>query len=66
MSLIILFFILICIFVFVYEYGYFWVVCCCGVKVICFLIGFGKVLFRKKDKYGIEFVFLLILFGGYV
>lgn len=66
MSSIISFFILICILVFVHEYGHFWVARCCGVKVIRFSIGFGKVLFRKKDKYGTEFAFSLIPLGGYV
>lgn len=66
MSSIISFFILICILVFVHEYGHFWAARCCGVKVIRFSIGFGKVLFRKKDKYGTEFAFSLIPLGGYV
>ena len=66
MSSIISFFILICVLVFVHEYGHFWAARCCGVKVIRFSIGFGKVLFRKKDKHGTEFVFSLIPLGGYV
>lgn len=66
MSSIISFFILICILVFVHEYGHFWAARCCGVKVIRFSIGFGKVLFRKKDKHGTEFAFSLIPLGGYV
>ena len=66
MSSIISFFILICILVFVHEYGHFWVARRCGVKVIRFSIGFGKVLFRKKDKHGTEFAFSLIPLGGYV
>ena len=51
---------------FVHEYGHFWVARRCGVKVIRFSIGFGKVLFRKKDKHGTEFAFSLIPLGGYV
>ena len=51
---------------FVHEYGHFWAARCCGVKVIRFSIGFGKVLFRKKDKHGTEFAFSLIPLGGYV
>lgn len=50
----------------VYEFGYFWVVCCCGIWVECFFIGFGKVLWWWMDKQGIEFVIVLILLGGYV
>ncbi|MDQ6568639.1 MAG: RIP metalloprotease RseP [Haemophilus parahaemolyticus] len=66
MSSIISFFILICILVFVHEYGHFWVARRCGVKVIRFSVGFGKILFRKKDKHGTEFAFSLIPLGGYV
>lgn len=66
MSSIISFFILICVLVFVHEYGHFWAARRCGVKVIRFSIGFGKVLFRKKDKYGTEFALSLIPLGGYV
>lgn len=54
------------ILVILYEYGYFWVVCCCGVKVFCFLVGFGKFLFFWYDCYGMEFVVVVIFFGGYV
>lgn len=66
MTSIIAFFILICVLVFVHEYGHFWAARKCGVKVIRFSIGFGKVLFKKKDKQGTEFVFSLIPLGGYV
>ena len=66
MSSIISFFILICVLVFVHEYGHFWAARYCGVKVIRFSIGFGKVLFRKKDKHGTEFAFSLTPLGGYV
>ena len=51
---------------FVHEYGHFWAARRCGVKVIRFSIGFGKILFRKKDKHGTEFAFSLIPLGGYV
>lgn len=60
------FFVLICVLVFVHEYGHFWAARKCGVKVIRFSIGFGKVLFKKTDKYGTEFAFSLIPLGGYV
>lgn len=60
------FFILICVLVFVHEYGHFWAARKCGVKVTRFSIGFGKVLFKKTDKHGTEFVFSLIPLGGYV
>lgn len=60
------FFVLICVLVFVHEYGHFWAARKCGVKVIRFSIGFGKVLFKKTDKHGTEFAFSLIPLGGYV
>ncbi|EFX91889.1 RIP metalloprotease RseP [Actinobacillus ureae ATCC 25976] len=66
MTSVIAFFLLICVLVFVHEYGHFWAARKCGVKVIRFSIGFGKVLFKKTDKQGTEFVFSLIPLGGYV
>lgn len=60
------FFLLICVLVFVHEYGHFWAARRCGVKVLRFSIGFGKVLWRKTDKFGTEFAFSLIPLGGYV
>ena len=50
----------------IHEYGHFWVARRCGVKVHRFSIGFGKVLFKKVDKYGTEFAFAAIPLGGYV
>lgn len=63
---IIAFFVLICVLVFVHEYGHFWAARKCGVHVLRFSVGFGKVLWRKKDKQGTEFAFSLIPLGGYV
>ena len=37
-----------------------------GVQVERFSIGFGKVLWRKVNKEGTEFVIALIPLGGYV
>mgnify|MGYP001942561843 CR=1 FL=1 len=50
----------------VHEYGHFWVARKSGVKVERFSVGFGKPLWRRKDKHGTEFVFAAIPFGGYV
>lgn len=50
----------------VHEYGHFWVARKNNVKVERFSIGFGKVLWRKFDKQGTEFVIALIPLGGYV
>jgi len=50
----------------IHEYGHFWVARRCNVKVLRFSIGFGKVLFKKLDKHGTEFVIAAIPLGGYV
>jgi regulator of sigma E protease len=50
----------------VHEYGHYWVARRNGVKVERFSIGFGKVLWRKVNKEGTEFVIALIPLGGYV
>jgi regulator of sigma E protease len=50
----------------IHEYGHFWVARRCGVKVHRFSIGFGKVLFKRIDKQGTEFVIAAIPLGGYV
>ncbi len=50
----------------VHEFGHFWVARRCGVKVLTFSIGFGKALWRRKDKQGTEYVIASIPLGGYV
>lgn len=50
----------------VHEWGHFWVARRCGVKVERFSIGFGKALWRRKDKLGTEYVIAAIPLGGYV
>lgn len=50
----------------VHEFGHFWVARRCGVYVERFSIGFGKAIWRKKDKHGTEFVVAWIPLGGYV
>jgi regulator of sigma E protease len=50
----------------VHEYGHFWVARKNGVQVERFSVGFGKVLWRKVDKYGTEFVIAMIPLGGYI
>lgn len=50
----------------VHEYGHYWVARKNGVKVERFSIGFGKVLWRRVNKEGTEFVIALIPLGGYV
>ncbi|MDC0603392.1 sigma E protease regulator RseP [Aliiglaciecola sp.] len=50
----------------VHEWGHFWVARRCGVKVERFSIGFGKALWKTKDKLGTEYVIAAIPLGGYV
>lgn len=50
----------------VHEYGHFIVARWCGVKVLRFSFGFGKVLARWRDKKGTEYAWSLVPLGGYV
>lgn len=50
----------------IHEYGHFFVARCCGVKVLRFSFGFGKVLARWHDKRGTEYAWSLFPLGGYV
>ncbi|OTA19743.1 putative membrane-associated zinc metalloprotease [Xenorhabdus beddingii] len=50
----------------VHEFGHFWVARRCGIHVERFSVGFGKVLWRRTDKQGTEYVIALIPLGGYV
>src|SRR3989344_4408729 len=50
----------------IHETGHFIVARLCGVYVERFSIGFGKVLWRKKDKRGTEYCLSLLPLGGYV
>ena len=52
--------------VIVHEYGHFQVARWCGVKVLRFSFGFGKVLARWRDKKGTEYAWSLFPLGGYV
>ena len=60
------FLIVIAVLVAVHEYGHFWAARKCGVKVHRFAIGFGKVIWSRTDKTGMEFAVSAIPLGGYV
>ena len=60
------FFVAILVLVTVHEFGHFYVARRCGVKVLRFSIGFGKVLTSWRDKHGTEFALSAIPLGGYV
>lgn len=50
-----------------HEFGHYWVARLCGVKVLRFSVGFGKVLYaRRFGKGETEWAFSAIPLGGYV
>ncbi|NYT36686.1 RIP metalloprotease RseP [Allopusillimonas soli] len=49
-----------------HELGHYWVARRCGVRVLRFSIGFGKVLMRRVDRQGTEWALSAIPLGGYV
>lgn len=50
-----------------HEFGHFWVARKVGVKVICFSVGFGKVLWSyQRNPEATEYVLSAIPLGGYV
>ena len=50
----------------VHEFGHFWAARRVGVRVERFSVGFGPVLWRRKDRQGTEFCLSAIPLGGYV
>lgn len=50
----------------IHEYGHFQVARWCGVKVLRFSFGFGKILMSWRDKRGTEYAWSLVPLGGYV
>jgi len=50
----------------VHEFGHFWVARRLGVKVTKFSIGFGKPLWRRQSRDGVEYVIAALPLGGYV
>lgn len=49
-----------------HEYGHFIVARLCGVKVLRFSVGFGRVLWSRRDRHGTEWALSAIPLGGYV
>ncbi|HWV14936.1 MAG TPA: RIP metalloprotease RseP [Cellvibrio sp.] len=60
------FLVAIIILVAVHEFGHFYIARRCGVRVLRFSLGFGKVLWRRYDSQGTEFSLSALPFGGYV
>ena len=50
----------------IHEYGHYRVAVACGVKVLRFSVGFGRVLWRRRAKSGTEFTICALPLGGYV
>lgn len=50
----------------VHEFGHFWVARRLGVKVTKFSIGFGKALWKRQARDGVEYVIAALPLGGYV
>jgi regulator of sigma E protease len=50
----------------VHEYGHFQVARWCGIKVLRFSVGFGKPLWTKIGRDGVEYQVAAIPLGGYV
>ncbi|MDX8379065.1 MAG: RIP metalloprotease RseP [Gallionella sp.] len=51
----------------IHEFGHYWVARRCGVKVLVFSLGFGKVIYRKRfANSDTEWLICAIPLGGYV
>jgi regulator of sigma E protease len=50
----------------VHEYGHFWMARRMGIRVLRFSIGFGKTLWTRRGKDGVEYAISAIPLGGYV
>ncbi|RMG58688.1 MAG: RIP metalloprotease RseP [Gammaproteobacteria bacterium] len=50
----------------VHEYGHFWVARRLGVRVLRFSVGFGRPLWKRVGRDGVEWVIAAIPLGGYV
>jgi len=50
----------------IHEYGHYRVAVACGVKVLRFSVGFGRVLWSRRAKSGTEFTVCALPLGGYV
>ena len=49
-----------------HELGHYWVARWCGVKILRFSVGFGRVLIKRCDRHGTEWALSAIPLGGYV
>ena len=49
-----------------HEFGHYWVARRCGVKVLRFSVGFGKALWKRIGRDGVEYQVAALPLGGYV
>lgn len=49
-----------------HELGHYTVARWCGVKVLRFSVGFGRIIWRRTDKHGTEWALSALPLGGYV
>ncbi len=49
-----------------HEFGHFWVARRLGIKVLKFSIGFGRPLWKRRARDGVEYILASIPLGGYV
>jgi regulator of sigma E protease len=49
-----------------HEFGHFWVARRLGVKVLRFSVGFGRALWSRRGRDGVEYVIAAVPLGGYV
>jgi regulator of sigma E protease len=66
MTTLLAFVVAIALLVVVHELGHFWVARRCGVKVLRFSVGFGKVIYSRRRANGTEWAISAIPLGGYV
>ena len=66
LTMVIWFLVAITILVAIHEYGHYLAARLCGVRVIRYSIGFGRILYSVKDKSGTEFAISAIPLGGYL
>ncbi len=50
----------------VHEFGHYVVARACGVKILRFSIGFGRILASRHDRHGTEWALSAVPLGGYV
>uniref|UniRef100_UPI003342D3CF RIP metalloprotease RseP n=1 Tax=Castellaniella defragrans TaxID=75697 RepID=UPI003342D3CF len=49
-----------------HEFGHYWVARRCGVRVLRFSVGFGRILLQRTDRHGTQWALSAIPLGGYV